>query len=424
MDTAAPGLKWRKRADGRRAPYWIARQELVRAGYTPKTVPLFYDETDPAYMQLIAARCRVLQAEMLQWGGENQAVMFGGTLRDLIRIYQTEEMSPFHKKRPHTKRTYFHDMKVLELAHGDSYLERIGGRDLLRWYEDHRRPKIDGGPERIRLAHGLMTMLRIIVGFGVVMEIPHCVRLRTILSEIEFSSPAPRKERLSSDHADAIRSKANELGLPSVALAQALQFELTLRQKDVIGEWVALDEPGLSGVVWNRQKWLSGIRWEEITDDLLLTHTSSKTAVETVFDLKSSPMVADELTRVPPEARNGPVIVSEATGMPYRARHFAAVWRRVADAAGVPKAVWNMDSRAGGVTEATDADPSREALEAVRHMAGHRNISTTQRYSRPSIAKSNKVAQLRVAHRNRAGWATTRPPATSAISGAETAHSR
>lgn len=112
--------------------------------------------------------------------------------------------------------------------------------------------------------------------------------------------------------------------------------------------------------------------------------------------------MARDMPLHPTEARNGPVIVSEATGLPYRVRHLAAVWRRVADAAGVPRTVWNMDSRAGGVTEATDADPSREALEAVRHMAGHRNISTTQRYSRPSVVKSNKVAQLRVAHRTRA----------------------
>jgi len=36
----------------------------------------------------------------------------------------------------------------------------------------------------------------------------------------------------------AFIAKAHELGQPELARAQALQFEGTLRQIDVIGEWV------------------------------------------------------------------------------------------------------------------------------------------------------------------------------------------
>ena len=39
----------------------------------------------------------------------------------------------------------------------------------------------------------------------------------------------PRKERLTFEQANMIRAKAHELGLHSIALAQAFQFEAMLR---------------------------------------------------------------------------------------------------------------------------------------------------------------------------------------------------
>jgi len=69
---------------------------------------------------------------------------------------------------------------------------------------------------------------------------------RTALSKMRFAMPQPRKERLTSAQANAIRAKAHEMGRPSIALAQAFQFELMLRQKDVIGEYVPIAEAGIS----------------------------------------------------------------------------------------------------------------------------------------------------------------------------------
>jgi hypothetical protein len=46
------------------------------------------------------------------------------------------------------------------------------------------------------------------------------------------------------------------MGRPSITLAQAFQFEVMLRQKDVIGEWAPGSEPGVSAVTHAGQKWL------------------------------------------------------------------------------------------------------------------------------------------------------------------------
>jgi len=65
--------------------------------------------------------------------------------------------------------------------------------------------------------------------------------------------------------------------------------------------------------------------------------------------------------------------------------------------AGVPANVWNRDTRAGGITEGGDAGVD---IELLRHQANHQNISTTQRYNRHTLAKTQKVAELRVANRS------------------------
>ena len=73
-----------------------------------------------------------------------------------------------------------------------------------------------------------------------------------------------------------IIKKAHEESMSSVALAQAFQFDCQLRQKDVIGEWVPIDEAGVSDVIDGDEKWLRGIRWEEIDLSMVLRHRASQ----------------------------------------------------------------------------------------------------------------------------------------------------
>lgn len=47
METVdAPGLKWRQHADGVRVPYWVARGDIAKRGYEPKTARLHYGPND------------------------------------------------------------------------------------------------------------------------------------------------------------------------------------------------------------------------------------------------------------------------------------------------------------------------------------------------------------------------------------------
>jgi len=57
-----------------------------------------------------------------------------------------------------------------------------------------------------------------------------------------------------------------------------------------------------------------------------------------------------------------------------------------------------MDTRAGAISEATDAGAP---LEKVRKAATHSNISMTQRYSRGDEQATAEVIRIRTAHKTR-----------------------
>jgi hypothetical protein len=160
--------------------------------------------------------------------------------------------------------------------------------------------------------------------------------------------------------------------LYSIALAQAIQFEGKLGQKDVIGEWVplsVLNESREHAYIEGDSAWMYGIVWEEVDNDLVLRHTTSREGRLVTVNLRDAEMVMEEFRRMarkmlvsredfPPD---GPVIVSEKTGRPYRAHHFRDTWRKLAGMAGLPKTVKNMDSRPKrGGGQDVDADIATE----------------------------------------------------------------
>jgi integrase-like protein len=400
----APGLVFRARKTGWLA-VWQCRSDLAKRGFKPVTVPLWRgvdpSEIDRAY---IADQCQRVQAEMLVWGrgGLPEVGPYDGTIRGLIHCYRHDPDSPFRKLRYHSRENYGHFLKRIEADYGDHKIADLKGRDMLRWHEAWT------ANGHIPMAHGLMRMFRGLLSFGLtIMDDDECARLSGRLKSMRFKMGAPRTERLTAEQADLIRAEAHRRGLHSVALAQAIQFEGMLRQRDVIGEWVPIDEPGTSDVVhsFKREgktkdmKWLRGIRWNEIDENLVLKHVTSKRQKLVEIRLSEAPMAVEELANFA-GTKEGPVIVSEWTGRPWTAVQFRQIWRELADACGIPKTVRNQDSRAGAISEASDAGAP---MEHIRHAATHSNISTTERYSRGAADKGANVLKMRVAHRNKSG---------------------
>lgn len=290
------------------------------------------------------------------------------SVRNLADRYRQHKHSPYHKLRFKTRETYDGLINRLIKDCGDDILSELKARNIEHLHDSWT----ESGTS---MAHSLVTMLRGLINFGVtVLDDGECERLQALLHNMHFKNAGRRTERLTVEQAAAIRAKAHEMGWPSVALAQAFQFDCGLRQKDVIGEWVPLSEPGNSDVCANEKKWLRGLRHEEISKDLVLRHVSSVSNKEFVFDLKTAPMVMEELRRKFADLKlpsTGAVILSEGTKLPWTSFEFRRQWRKFADAAGVPRSVFNMDSRAK-TADSKSAEPqasgsTEDLAPSVRH---------------------------------------------------------
>lgn len=403
----APGLKWRKTKIGWEAR-WRARADLVRKGFAPKIVRLWasrpgHTELDDFDIAYIKDRCEALQSEMLVWAhGElpkPDGNTFTGTIRSLINCYRTDPDSKYCKPENkggvrYNTRLYYDtlcDMVTRDI--GDRQIGEISARDLLRWHECYH--------DRVAMGHSLVGMLRTLATFGAtLLGRRECRDLKELLGDMRFKMPKPRTERLTADMVVAIRREAHKAGRPSIALAQALQFEMTLRQKDIIGEWLPISEPGLSAVVNGNSKWLRGLDWKEVDANFICTHITSKRQKPITIDLHNAPMVIEELGRLERSRypASGPLITDERTNLPFTAPDFRRTWRRIADSANVPKTVRNMDTRAGAISEATDAGAP---LEKVRKTATHSNIEQTTKYSRGDAEAIADVMQMRSEHRKK-----------------------
>lgn len=414
---SAPGLNWRARADSWVA-YWVARGDLVKRGYSLKSVRLWPPSTSTARVEpthdewlTISAGCERLQSEMLEWANPldwayDPRAIYDGTMNSLKRIYHDDPDSPFQELRHATKHTYSMNSNSVCAAVGAARIPELNFRDFKNWYKGFCKPKKPGGPIRKARGHGLMTHVRLMIGFGALLKLPGCRDAKETLSAMEFETAKRRAEFMTADHAIAFRRQAHLDGVPSMALAQALMFDLGARQKDCIGEWVPNSEPGLSSVLDHGDKWILGMTWEEI-DGGILTHRLSKSlSRESIqnadagktkrYDLSLYPMVTEEMALVPIDKRKGPLVVAEHTGQPWRGKVFQRRWRKVAKAAGLPANIQNRDSRAGAATE---AENSGADIERIRKSLGHSQASTTRIYTRDDDQATAEVAILRVKNR-------------------------
>jgi hypothetical protein len=395
----SPGIRVRHRGRGWEAR-WVPRTDLVNRGYSKRCWQIWVGvEPSDEDRAFVAETCGRLQGEMIGWGRGLTHIIpaYSGTLKSLADAYLSDPASPYKTKRYKTRIFYERLVGMIVRDYGSMNLSAINARLVLNWHGQWSR-----GGKKISMGHAMVGMLRTLINFGMtLLEDKQCERLSLVLSKMKFKMAKPRSERLTAEQAIAIRAKAHEMGFPSMALGQALQFELMLRQKDVIGEWIPIEEPGMSPYTRRHFKWMTGIQWQEIDEHLVLRHTTSKRQKDIEVQLPLAPMVMEELARTGRKA-SGAIIISERTGLPYVDHDYRHQWRAIADACGIPRSVRNMDSRAGGISEATDAGAD---LEHVRHAATHSDIAMTQKYSRGSTDKVAKVMELRTAHRakNKAG---------------------
>jgi integrase len=399
-DLRAPCLRKKMTKGGQILWYWQVTRQAAELGFRPTTRRVHGDSDDE-----ILEVCRIYTAEMREW----MDIQYGATppieeltISRLFREYRVRPESPFNRRlKENSRQTYSQSLDWIEARIGDTHINSINLSVLIRWYNEARWPEGKTGREYLHTAYRVIEMLRRVFSFGIAAEIDGCARVAGILSNTQFERPKPRESAMTRDQAERFIYQALESGRQSLALATALQFECAFRQKDVIGEWLTAIRPQwtTSPLILNRREWQNGLTWADIDMNWQINKRTTKTGAVVAHDLTLAPLSMKILATIPETRRHGPLIIDEKSGRPYAQNSFQVEWRKIANAAGLPKSLWSADARAGAATEASEAGGN---LDDIRETMGHSDARTTLRYVRgKKLSQSKRIAALRLEIVNR-----------------------
>lgn len=406
----SPGLKGgRFRPElGKRLPYWYAKQ-VVRdtMGFPDQCIPLPPDADDG----MLSTLCQEHTARLLAWIDERKQadeqepelaaaakLRYDGSVYSASQIYQRHPRSRFHRVKHNTRASYVDSLEIVEATVGKRLIRNLTVLDCEHWYEEWRKPAIIGkdekglpifGPERVKRAHGAISIFKTVLRFNAALRRADCKQLLEELKLVKFEKGGARLQEMTYPQAATFVHRAIEFGerglLPvdqalRMAIGVAAQFELGLRQMDIIGEW----RPG--------NAWAGMFIWENIPGWRWRMKTSkSKYRATATFDLTLYPLLFPLLEAVPHGERRGPIVYGE-NGEPIRYTTYRKRFRRIARAAGIPDEVWSMDARAGAATEAEEAGVE---IAKIRDVLTHSESRTTARYIRRQERAIADVARAR-----------------------------
>ncbi len=382
-------------------------------GFPDTCIALSPEATDDELAELClghTARLRAHIAKVQAEAGEPSLTRtrYDGTMLAACRIYQEHPFSRFNKVSHTTRTGYLKDLKLIEATVGARLIRNATVLTVQYWYDKWREPAEPGGDERIERAHKAAAMVRTVIYFLAALRHADCKVLAEELSKVKFERGGAREQELTYQHVTAFVRTARDLGDRGViprdralymSIAVVAAFELILRNKDIIGGW----EPtraerrfpkGIAVVHLAEEKetWSGFFTWENIPGWLWRMKTSkSKYRAAAEFDLTIYGLLFPLLEQVPHDQRQGAIVKGEY-GLPIRYRSCAKWFRQIADVAGIPADVQNMDARAGGMTEAEEAGA---ALDDISGAATHTNKTTTVRYVRRRNRKIVTVANVR-----------------------------
>lgn len=383
----APGLMWRSNG----YPVWRAPRRYVASGWAIKTVPLPKGSKGDGLDRDRARICREQTREMVRWfenreAGRPEAYSIGW----IAAHYLHDEHSPFRQVKANTRADYRESCAYWQAAIGNLFPADLTHRKIR---EIEMAMKARGRSSAF--IHRKFTMLRGLARYAKLEKVPGAADLSETLSDMRFQMAPKRTVAPTRAQVYAIAAAADAAGERGYATGVLIQFELILRGVDVFGQW--LDADGTGGIARGKTRWQDGLTWDMVAPEAAsITKVISKTAKSLPepieFSLAALPELrARILALAPPENRVGPLIVARG-GLPYTRSGRAHAWARHRATAKVPKEVFMMDLRAGGVSEADSANAPREMLSQA---AQHQNLETTARYVRGRSRAAASVIELR-----------------------------
>jgi len=408
VELNAPGLKQVKRKKGIDL-YWAKDEGVLCVDYRPATVRIHVDFADPSAKETIETICQREQEALERWlekgddDSERLKPKFNGTMGSLCRVYEHDPESGFADLQQNTQSSYRDWLKIVRESIGLRRIDMLTAKYFRTCYRNWKEPASPDGEARVRRAYGCIQMVKILLGYGMQANLfyGHCERLSHGLSKMRFPKNPPRDSVLTYEYADAIVSLALKAEDGSSALVQALQFECFLRQIDIVGKWRSAKADYVlkpSEVRQGPKVWTGMTMRMILTENKILRVRTSKTGQYVVHDLDKCELVARCLKLLGPTDPEMPV-ARRKDGSPWPSHmDFGKFWREYANSAGVPKSIWNMDSKAGGITEAAGAGASHDDLAGS---GAHATKTTTRKiYMRGAPEISARVQKARQSSRH------------------------
>lgn len=379
--------------------YWRVPASARTRGYDHAPVRLPGEEGDGRDTER-AAKARELTIDMLRAieAAPVARAHLAGTWHWLIGRYVTDKDSPFQEAKPNTRDTYRFSLGRWQEAIGHCKIEDMDHAELKRL---QRAMKENG--RSLSYIKRMFTMLRIVVGYGVMLKLKECREISAILAEMRIRAAKPRTVAPTRDQIMAIIAAADDSHDHAFALGLAIQWWFALRAVDVRGQWLRMSDAEKAahresgGITRGSFRWADGLTWAMIDRDLTAfrkvpSKTEDSLDEELVFDLTLVPEVRARLAEIPAVDRIGPLIRDPNSGMPFDRFRWSDKFRAYRNAAEVPANVWMMDTRAGAITDAKRAGASAVMMQ---HQANHSSAETTGRYIREKSDSISAVIQLR-----------------------------
>ncbi|EKV26582.1 hypothetical protein C882_2294 [Caenispirillum salinarum AK4] len=398
-------LRKKTLASGRTAYYWEVPTKDSRAG-----CPLPNEALGPDPLAAIP-RATALNDLLAAWrGGQVQpAGPAVGTVEWLFAKY--EKSLEFRRLAPATQRQYrsaFHLLNDLPLTSGRPFgtvpAEKVRVSHMKRIYEQLQTvididPTTGAAVPRRRLATANATMRaaaaawRVILSEEVLPDLRDPFGFRLTRRGLNKRTKAVTREQL-----DTFIAEADAMGVPSMGTAALLAFELCQRQVDIISSRLVDDEP--TGLVWAHYR-----SPEEVGRRAQIEILQSKTEERVTIPLFDSDgeLIPGLIGRLAQTPRRGSQIVmrdtldrSTKTYLPYNADWFRHLFRKIADAADLPRWVKFKALRHGGLTELGSAESTDQELMAV---GGHQTREMLSRYTNTSAQQARNAVRRRRALR-------------------------
>lgn len=383
----APGLTWSNDTH----PRWKAPKRYVEAGYIVTGTRLDGHRGDGLDMDRAAA-CRVHARAMLRWWqDQDRSGPAPDTWAWLIARYRGDDISPYLEVKANTRAGYADLLGKWEGVIGHMNIADLTYEQIMTV-----RRAMEKNGRSLAYIRRMFVMLRTVAGYGKALRNTAARDVSDVLSEMRFKMPPPRTAAPTRAQIEAIVVAADAKGLHAFACGLLMQYELMLRAVDVRGQWLK-DDGQAGGIHKDGLRWQDGLTWDMVDADCtgfvkVISKTARSMPEPYHFDLTNLPDVRRRLLALQPADRIGPVIVSKRFGLPYTIYGWSQNFRRLRDALGLPDTLTMMDTRAGGITEASGLVTNAHQL---RHAAQHKNLATTDRYARDKSDAANNVIALR-----------------------------